>query len=173
MTLILVFNFTTHNGKLKTSTCEEYKDTLISAINATTKHSFLAKCQDNFLSAKKESLKVNEVIVLAEFAENYVFPVKHEIQSYHWSKEYSTLHPLVAYFINGDGNIQHNSLCFISDDNNHAANFVYKIQAVLVDYLKENLPIVDKIFYFFEECAEQNKTRKNFMSLSARFPYGC
>ena len=116
---------------------------------------------------------MNEVIVLAEFAENYVFPVKHEIQSYHWSKEYSTLHPLVAYFINGDGNIQHNSPCFISDDNNHAANFVYKIQAVLVDYLKENLPIVDKIFYFFEECAEQNKTRKNFMSLSARFPYGC
>ena len=105
---------------------------------------------------------MNEVIVLAEFAENYVFPVKHEIQSYHWSKEYNTLHPLVAYFINGDGNIQHNSPCFISDDNNHAANFVYKIQAVLVDYLKENLPIVDKIFYFFEECAEQNKTRKNF-----------
>ena len=101
-----------------------------------------------------------------------MFPVKHEIQSYHWSKEYSTLHPLVAYFINGDGNIQHNSPCFISDDNNHTANFVYKIQAVLVDYLKENLPIVDKIFYFFEECAE-NKTRKNFMSLSARFPYGC
>ena len=27
-----------------TSTCEEYKDTLISAINAKTKHSFLAKC---------------------------------------------------------------------------------------------------------------------------------
>ena len=63
VTLILVFNFTTHNGKLKTSTCEEYKDTLISAINATTKHSFLAKCQDNFLSAKKESLKVNELFL--------------------------------------------------------------------------------------------------------------
>ena len=28
-----------------TSTCEEYKDTLTSAINAITKHSFLAKCQ--------------------------------------------------------------------------------------------------------------------------------
>ena len=96
-----------------------------------------------------------------------------EIQSYHWSKEYCTLHPLVVYFIDGDGNIQHNALCFISDDDNHSTNFVYKIQTILVDYLKENLPIVDKIFYFFEECAEQNKTRKNFMSLSARFPYGC
>ena len=46
-----------------TSTCEEYKDNLMSAINAIAKHSFLAKCQANFLTAKKKSLKVNEVIV--------------------------------------------------------------------------------------------------------------
>ena len=31
-----------------TSTCEEYKDTLISAVNAITKHLFLVKCQANF-----------------------------------------------------------------------------------------------------------------------------
>ena len=54
-----------------TSTCEEYKDTLISTINAITKHSFLAKFQANFLKAKKESLKANEVIVFADFGENY------------------------------------------------------------------------------------------------------
>ena len=54
-----------------TSTCEEYKDTLISAINTITKLSFLAKCQANFLRAKKESLKANEVIVLGDFTENY------------------------------------------------------------------------------------------------------
>ena len=71
MTLILIFNFFTHNGKIQTvflisvtSTCEEYKNTLISAINAITKHSFLAKCQANFLRFKKENLKANEVIVL-------------------------------------------------------------------------------------------------------------
>ena len=92
-----------------TSTCEEYKDTLISAINVITKHSFLAECQANFLSAKKESMKANEVIVLGDFAENYQFLVQDEIHCYHWSKEYCTLHPLVVYFIDGDGNIQHNS----------------------------------------------------------------
>ena len=37
-----------------TSTCEEYKGTLISAKNAIRNHSFLAKCQANFLRAKKE-----------------------------------------------------------------------------------------------------------------------
>ena len=63
-----------------TSNCEEYKDTLISAIHAITKHSFLARCQTNFLRAKKESLKANEVIVLGDFAENYQFLVQDEIQ---------------------------------------------------------------------------------------------
>ena len=116
-----------------TSTCEEYKDTLISAINAITNHSFLAKCQANFLRAKPESLKANERIVLGDFTKNYQF---------------CTLHPLVVYFIDSDRNIQHNSLYFISDDNNHNKNIVYKIQTILVDYIKENLPIVDKIFYF-------------------------
>ena len=50
--------------------CEEYKDTFISAINAMTKYLFLAKCQANFLRAKKECMKVNEVIVLGDFAES-------------------------------------------------------------------------------------------------------
>ena len=148
-----------------TSTCEEYKDTLTSAINAITKHLFLAKGQANFLRAKKESLKANEVIVLGDFAENYQFLAQEEIQSYHWSKEYCTPHPHVVCFIDGDGNIQHNSLCFISDDNSHDTNFVYKIQTILADYLKENLPIVDKIFYFSDSCAEQYKNCKNFINL--------
>ena len=117
------------------------------------------------MRAKKGSLKVNEMIVLGDFAENYQFIVQHEIQSYHWSKEYCTLHPLVVYFIDGDGNIHHNFLCFISDDNNHNINFVYEIQTILVDYLKSNLPIVDKIFYFSDGWAEQYKSRKNFINL--------
>ena len=33
-------------------------------------------------------------------------------------------------------------------------NFVDKIQTILVDYLEGNLPIVDKIFYFSNGCAE-------------------
>ena len=53
----------------------------------SSKHSFLAECQANFLSAKK-NLKANEVIVLGDFAENYHL-VQDEIHCYHWSKEYS------------------------------------------------------------------------------------
>ena len=105
---------------------------MISATNAIRKHSFFAKCQANFRRAKKEFLKANEVIVFGDFAENYQFLVQHETQSYHWSKEYCTLHSLVVYFIDGDGNIQHNSLCFISDNNNHDTIFFIKHKQFLL-----------------------------------------
>ena len=109
---------------------------------------------------------MNEVFVLRDFAENYQFLVDDVIQSYHWSKEYCTLHPLVVYFIDGDGNIQHNSLCFIFDDNNNQdTNFIYKIQTILVDYLKEKLPLLDKILYLSDGCTEQYKNCKNFINL--------
>ena len=69
-----------------------------------------------------------------------------EIQSYNWSNKYCFLHPIVIYFIDGNGNIQHSSLC---------TNFVYKIETILVAYLTENLPILVKIFYFSDSFAEQ------------------
>ena len=108
------------------------------------------------------------MINLENFAENYQFLVQYEILSYHWSKEYCALHPLLVYFIDGDGNIQHNSLCFISHDNNHNTNFAYKMQTILVNYLIENLPIADKIFYFSGGCAEQYKNHKNVIDLCVR-----
>ena len=38
-------------------------------------------------------------------------------------------------------------------------------QTILVDYLKGNLSIVDKIFYFSDGCAEQHKNCKNLINL--------
>ena len=69
------------------------------------------------------------------------FLVQNEIQSYRWSKEYCTLQALFVYFIDGDGNIQLNSLSFISDDNNHDTNFVFKVQTVLADYLEKTFQL--------------------------------
>ena len=69
------------------------------------------------------------------------FLVQNEIQSYHWNKEYCTLPALFVYFIDGDGNIQHNSFNFISDDNNHDTNFVFKVQTVLADCLEKTFQL--------------------------------
>ena len=148
-----------------TSTCEEYKNTLIPAINTITKHLFLAKCQANFLRAKKESLKANEVIVLGDFAENNQFFVQDEIQSYHWNKEYCMLHPLVVYFIDSDGKIQQNSLCFISDDNNHDTNLFIKYKKSLLITLKKVFQLWIRSSISQTAVLKQYKYFKNFITL--------
>ena len=125
-----------------TNTYEDYKDILIDAIDQLTRHSaYLAKCQAKYLNEKKESLSNNEALILGDFAENYQFLIQDEIQSYHWSKEYCTLHPVVIYYCDGEGNLQHISLCFISDDNIHDTTFVHQVQTMIIDYLHLLLPI--------------------------------
>ena len=83
------------------------------SIDSLTKHSFVAKCQAKFLREKKDSLKPYEVIVLGDFAENFQFLIQDEIQSYHWSKQYCTLHPVVIYFVDSDGQLQHKSFLYL------------------------------------------------------------
>ena len=50
-------------------------------------HSYIAKAQAAYLRHRKETLKTNECLILADFAENYHFIVQDKIQSCHWSKE--------------------------------------------------------------------------------------
>ena len=66
---------TTHRASLitVTKTCKEYKDVLIDAIDKLTKHSYLAKCQAQYLNDKKQSLRSEEALVLGDFGENYQF----------------------------------------------------------------------------------------------------
>ena len=147
------------------TTFEEYKEILINSINKLTRHSYLAKAQARYVKSKKESLDAKEVMALGDFAENYQYLIQDEIQSFHWSKEYCTLHPLVIYYKDGDGSLQQYSLCFISDDNTHDTSFVHKIQRLLVEFLKQRLPSVTKIYYVSDGCGGQYKNYKNFLNL--------
>ena len=67
---------TTDQASLTTTTTafEEYKDVLIDAIDKLTKHSYLAKCQAQYLNNNnKQSLRSEEALVLGDSAENYQF----------------------------------------------------------------------------------------------------
>ena len=105
----------------QTVTVDEYKDLVIECIDALTSHSYISKCQTKYLKKLKENLSANECIILGDFAENYEYVVQDEIQSYHWSKNGCTLHPVVIYFKIEEDNViklEHKSFCFMSEDKN-------------------------------------------------------
>ena len=104
------------------------------------------------------------MIVLGDITENYQFLVQDEIQVAIGVKN-TTHYTHSLYILLTVMKIFNTILCFISDDNNHDTNFAYKIQTIFVNYLKENLSIVNKIFYFPNGCAEQYKNHKNFINL--------
>ena len=101
-------------------------------------------------------------MVLGDFAENYQYLIQDEIQSFQWNKEYCTLHPLVIYYKDVDGNLQHYSLCFILDDN---TRHQFCSQDSDTKLLKHRLPNVTKIYYVSDGCHGQYKNFKNFLNL--------
>ena len=119
----------------------------------------------SILKDKKENLTRSEAIVLGDFAENYQFIIQDEIQGYHWSQIYFTLHPVVIYILDNDGLVKHDSLCFISNDNTHDTAFVYEVQTKMTEYIKDKYPYIEKIHYFSDGCAGQYTNFKNFVNL--------
>lgn len=143
----------------------DFIDLVVKRIDNLTSHSFIAKCQAKFLKDLKEEIQPNECIVLGDFAENYEFVVQDEIQSYHWAKDSCTLHPIVLYHKDLEGNLHSKSFCFISEDRLHDTCFVYEIQRLLTNHIKSNFPLITKMFYFSDGCAAQYKNYKNFINL--------
>ena len=82
------------------------------------------------------------MIVLGDFAENYQFLVQDEIQSYHWSKEYCSLHPLVVYFTDDDGIFD--TILFVS-----SLIITTSVQILFIKYKQFLLITLEKTFQFW------------------------
>lgn len=147
---------------------EEYIDILIEAIDALTPHSYIAKCQAKYLKNRKEDLPQDCLIVLGDFAENYTFVVQDEVESFHWSKQHCTLHPIVLYY-KENGKLLQKSFCILSHDLEHDTSFVYDIQRELLKIIRTEMPSVNKVENFSNGCAGQYKNFKNLCSHKADF----
>lgn len=88
-----------------------------------------------------------------------------EIQAAHFHKIQATIHPIVAYYrdFNGD-----NSWIAISNYLTYNTVSVHKFQETCIKYINENpetYPAITKIYYFTDGSAAQYKNKKNFMNL--------
>ena len=146
------------------SSLEEFIDLLCDKIDLLTAHSFIAKSQSAYLKQQKEELQEDSAIVICDFAENFQYVIQDEVQSYHWSKQYCTLHPISLYH-KSDSGVQTESLCVLSDDIKHDTPFVHKCLELTADHIKAKYPHIKKIQYFTDGCGGQYKNYKNFMNV--------
>jgi len=146
-------------------TSEEFVEEFVQKVNTLIPHSFIAKQQACFYRECKSTLKLGEMLVVADFSENYSFVLQDAAQSFHWNNSQATIHPFVVYFINR-GEEHHLSFVVISECLQHDTVAVYLFQTKLIDFLKTALPFnPKKIFYYSDGAASQYKNRKNFVNL--------
>lgn len=120
--------------------------------------------QASFYNDRKSSLLQGEVIVTADFSENYAFILQDAAQGFHWNNSQATIHPFVIYYKDSE-KLCHLSYVIISDCLHHDTVAVYLFQKYLMAYLKTQLASPSKIHYFSDGAAAQYKNRKNFINL--------
>ena len=146
---------------------DEFVDALCEKLETLKTHSFIATQQSKFYEHCKQSLKAGEVVVSADFSENYAFVVQDAAQGFHWNNSQSTIHPFVVYYkVSSSCSISQRSYVVISDCLHHDTIAVYLFQKRLVSFLKATIGRLPKrIFYFSDGAASQYKNRKNFLNL--------
>jgi len=142
----------------------DFIDILCNQFDKLTSHHFTARSQAAYLSASKESLGEDTVLILLDFAENYSFIVQDSIQGFYWENRQATLHPCGVYY-KKDGELSCMSLCVISDCMQHDTVTVHTFLQAILEHIKKELPQVCHVKYFSDGAASQYKNYKNFSNL--------
>ena len=150
-----------------TKPVEEFVEMFCEKLELLRPHSFIASQQAAFYSNCKSELAPGEVLVTADFSENYSFILQDAAQGFHWNNSQATLHPFVAYYADAD-QIRHLSCVVVSECLHHDTTAVYLFQKAFIALLKRVLPTrlqPRKIIYFSDGAGSQYKNRKNFVNL--------
>ena len=160
---VIEFNQWTSTDRANLISCHDnvpqFTNLVIQQLEKLTAHSFIAKCQSNYLRESKENLEANEVIILGDFAENYSFVLRDEVLGFHWNLLQCTLQPVVVYYKDGDA-LQSVSYCIITDDNKHDFGMVYQVQKEIITDLKLHFPTLVMLLIFLMGVQANIKTVK-------------
>ena len=144
---------------------DEFVELFCEKLELLLPHSFIATQQASFYKECKSTLQPGELLVTADFSENYSFILQDAAQGFHWNNSQATIHPFLVYYTD-TGELHQQSYVVISECLHHDTVAVYLFQKMLIAYLKKSIPShLQKIYYFFDGAASQYKNRKNFINL--------
>lgn len=144
---------------------EEFVSEFSTLLNDFLPHYFITRSQKEFLNDLKLTISEGEVIVFADFAENYKITIQNEIQSHHFARKMVTIHPFVIYF-RENGQLKHRTLVVISPVLDHNYVLVHNCFEKLFKFLNEILPQTTKVYIFTDGAASQYKNKNNFTNIT-------
>ena len=141
----------------------------VKSLNDMSSHSFFAAWNFHQYLVCKNNLEKGYVLVVHDYAQNYLCIHQHEIQAMHWSHEQVTIHPSCISYrcpIEGCNQLVLHEIVHISDDLKHDAHLVKKFQVANIQVLKKRGVDIRKIIEFTDQAPSQYKNKSAFRYLS-------
>ncbi|XP_066298277.1 uncharacterized protein [Branchiostoma lanceolatum] len=145
-----------------TAFCAKFKE----EVPHFRQHVARANEQYSQLKTLKENLDQNHIVIQMDFAENYKVKSNDEIQSAYWNCDMVTLHPTIIYYKSENGELQHESICVVSDELGHNAATVFAILKRVVPEVKQKHPAISYIHYWTDSPSSQYRNKTMFSILS-------
>ena len=143
---------------------EEY----IKQIAQMSEHAFFASWNYGQYKKSKSNIQHGEVVMVQDFAQNYLCNLQNEPQAIHWLHKQATLHPTVVHYkcpVDDCHTVTH-EVVHISNDLKHDAHLVEKFHQATMKVLKDQNVEVCKIVKFTDHAPSQYKNKTSFAYLS-------
>ena len=134
--------------------------------------------QHSELKFLKRNLTDNDVIFSVDFSRNYDNKQFHEIQSAYYGHEAFTLFTAACYVqgSNTDYNFKSNidkdtglsviPVVIVSNQTVHERNITFSCNVLLIDFIKNHFPNVEKVHFWSDGCSSQFRSQSVFCSFS-------
>lgn len=142
-----------------------FRENLKKQMKDFTDHVNRVKEQYSQVRDLKANLPNDEMILQMDFAENFSCRSLNEIQTAYWNQSMVTLHPVVAYFKEGDI-LKHQSFVVVSDEMSHSASTVCAFIDKLMPCLKLLKPNMKTVHYWTDSPSSQYRNRYIFYTIA-------
>lgn len=145
-------------------TVEDLVKEFQSEMKILKKHAFNIKVQNKACKDIKKNMKSNEVVVHADFSENFACKLSEEIQSFHFggSRQQVSLHTGILYV----AGVKSLPFATISPSKDHGPPPIGAHLRPILDYLKKTHTKVTTVHFFSDGPSSQYKQKNNFYLFS-------
>ena len=144
-------------------------DVYVNLLKDMASHSFFASWNFHQYLVCKNNIEEGQVIIVHDFAQNYLCVHQHEPQGLHWSHKQVTIHPSCISYrcpVDDCNQVVLHEIVHISDDGKHDAHLVKKFQIANMQILQRRGVQIRKIIEFTDQAPSQYKNKSAFRYLS-------
>ena len=146
---------------------EELVDLLMQHLYNMSEHTFMASWNYCQYKQAKKNIEIGDVILVHDFAQNYLCKHQKEVQGLHWRHEQVTIMPTVAHYKCAKCHqITTNEIVHISEDLKHDAHLVKAFTSRSLAVLNGNKVPIQKIIEFTDQAPSQYKNKTVFHHLA-------